>query len=125
MRLVLKHPESQYPIQLLKLLREIGYKSCSGLEVSRGTGDIFVVRPFIFVIAVDTKKELELYGPAIICAPNDTTPSIIRRVFKSLEAIEIHECAEQFTFGGTRIYDPHVRRGAKEPDPEDYYQKEL
>lgn len=111
-------PEEAFPPGLLKALRDVGYKPGFSLFLHRDSShelhyNIYVV-PQMAVVGVVSGQALKLGGYPVYVDADGTLRDLLGRIFKSLESLEVHECAEQFTYRGHRVCDPHLRSHEQE-----------
>ena len=100
---------SPYLHQIKSLVESIDYPARPHhLLLSDQSGGVVEVRLEVSRPDIDTGEVGWGFGGARRLDPGMTDGQIVRSIFSMFMAYEEHECREHFTFGGVRIFGPHI-----------------
>jgi hypothetical protein len=113
------------PGWLKKIVEGIGYKPGWELRIHARTYDLGpqTHEPYMINIAavctvedVVTRNPIMLHGPyiSIYTDHRNDEKMVVEMIFRCIRELEHHEMEEQFSYNGTRIYDPHRSRAENE-----------
>ena len=71
-------------------------------------GDGFLLQVIFEAICVKTGQKSEQRCRKWYISSHSCNSEIVRTALKAIEAAEIHELYENFTYKGARIFDPHL-----------------